>query len=107
MFRWAVTVAGWIANTNCWNWRNVMLSDSEKQQLEQQGYLILPGFLSPAQVAEFNARVEELFAEEGDGAGGEFKTEPGARRIANAVNKGEIFEKVIETPKVLECMDAV
>jgi hypothetical protein len=84
-----------------------MLSDSEKQQLEQQGYLILPGFLTPAQVDEFNARIEELFAEEGDGAGGEFKSEPGARRLANVVNKGEIFEKVIETPKVLECMEAV
>jgi ectoine hydroxylase-related dioxygenase (phytanoyl-CoA dioxygenase family) len=84
-----------------------MLSASEKQQLEERGYLILPGFLTPAEVRQFNERVEELFAEEGDHAGGEFKSEPGARRLANAVDKGEIFEKVIETPKVLECMEAV
>jgi ectoine hydroxylase-related dioxygenase (phytanoyl-CoA dioxygenase family) len=84
-----------------------MLTSSEKHQLEEQGYLVLPDFLSPAQVAEFNARVEQLFSEEGDHAGGEFKSEPGARRLANCVDKGELFEKVIETPKVLECIEAV
>jgi len=84
-----------------------MLTASEKQQLEEQGYLVFPEFLTPAQVEAFNARVEQLFAEEGDGAGAEFKSEPGARRLANCVDKGELFEKVIETPKVLECMEAV
>ena len=63
--------------------------------------------LSAEEVARFNDRVEELFATEGDGAGGEFKTEPGARRIANAVDKGVIFEKVIETPVVLEAIEVV
>ena len=41
---------------------------------------------------------------EGDGAGSEFRTEPGARRIANAVDKGRMFETVIETPQVLEAI---
>ena len=63
--------------------------------------------LSADEVAGFNERVEELFAIEGDGAGGEFKTEPGARRIANAVDKGSLFESVIETPVVLEAIEAV
>lgn len=84
-----------------------MLTSSEKQQLEEQGFLAFPGFLSPEQVAAFNARVEELFATEGDSAGSEFKTEPGARRIANAVDKGELFEAVIETPEVLEAIAVV
>ena len=84
-----------------------MLTDSAKQQLEQQGYLILAGFLAPAEVARFNARIELLFAAEGTQAGGEFKSEPGARRLANCVDKGEIFEQVIETPAVLECMEFV
>lgn len=84
-----------------------MLTSSEKQQLEEQGFLAFPGFLSPQQVAAFNARVEELFALEGDGAGSEFKTEPGARRIANAVDKGEIFEQVIQTPEILEAIEVV
>jgi ectoine hydroxylase-related dioxygenase (phytanoyl-CoA dioxygenase family) len=84
-----------------------MLTDSVKRQLEEQGYVVLPGFLSEAEVERFRARVEELYEEEGPRSGSEFKQEPGARRLANAVNKGEIFEKVIETPEVLECVEAV
>lgn len=84
-----------------------MLNAESKQQLRDQGYLIFPALLSADEVARFNERVEELFAIEGDGAGGEFKTEPGARRIANAVDKGPIFENVIETPEVLEAIEVV
>jgi hypothetical protein len=80
---------------------------SAREQLRDRGYLIFPALLSADEVARFNERVEELFATEGDGAGGEFKTEPGARRIANAVDKGGIFEKVIETPAVLEAIEVV
>jgi ectoine hydroxylase-related dioxygenase (phytanoyl-CoA dioxygenase family) len=84
-----------------------LLSANSQQQLRDRGYLIFPALLSAAEVARFNERVEELFAVEGDGAGGEFKTEPGARRIANAVDKGGIFEKVIETPEVLDAIEVV
>jgi len=84
-----------------------MLTDSAKRQLKEQGFLVLPEFLSEAETKAFRARVEELYAEEGNRSGSEFKQEPGARRLANAVNKGEIFEKVIETPEVLECVEAV
>jgi ectoine hydroxylase-related dioxygenase (phytanoyl-CoA dioxygenase family) len=84
-----------------------MLTNSAGKQLEEQGFLVLPAFLSEAQVERFRTRVEEIFAEEGEHAGSEFKQEPGARRIANAVDKGEIFEKVIETPEILECIEVV
>ena len=84
-----------------------MLTDFDRQSLLEQGYVIFPGLLSAEQVAAFNERVEELFAFEGESAGGEFKTEPGARRIANAVDKGRIFEEVIETPEVLEAVGVV
>ena len=87
--------------------KNNMLTDSDRQQLEEQGFLALPGLMSEAEVETFRSRVEELFALEGDQSGSEFKQEPGARRLANAVDKGEIFEKVIETPRVLECIEAV
>ena len=77
------------------------------QHLQEQGFLVFPALLSPEQVARFNERVEELFTLEGDGAGSEFLTEPGARRIANAVDKGRIFETVVETPEVLEAIEIV
>jgi ectoine hydroxylase-related dioxygenase (phytanoyl-CoA dioxygenase family) len=84
-----------------------MLTDSAKRQLEEQGFVVLPNFLTEEQLEKFRARVDELYEEEGENAGSEFKTEPGARRLANCVDKGEIFEKVIETPEVLECIEAV
>jgi ectoine hydroxylase-related dioxygenase (phytanoyl-CoA dioxygenase family) len=84
-----------------------MLSDSEKRQLDESGYLMLPGLMGPDLLAEVRGRVEELFAREGAAAGAEFKQEPHARRLANLVDKGEVFERVILTPRVLEGMEHV
>jgi ectoine hydroxylase-related dioxygenase (phytanoyl-CoA dioxygenase family) len=84
-----------------------MLSDSDKAQLDEKGYLVLPDFMGADLLAELRRRVEELFAEEGAQAGSEFKQEPHARRLANLVNKGEVFARVIVVPRILECMGHV
>lgn len=84
-----------------------MLADSEKQLLSEQGYLVLPDLMGPDLLAAFRRRVDELFELEGPRAGSEFKQEPHARRLANLVNKGAIFEQVILTPKILACMQYV
>jgi ectoine hydroxylase-related dioxygenase (phytanoyl-CoA dioxygenase family) len=84
-----------------------MLSDFEKRQLDECGYLVLPGLMGPELLREVRDRIEELFAQEGSAAGSEFKQEPNARRLANLVDKGEVFERVILTPRVLECMEHV
>ena len=84
-----------------------MLATAARQHLQDQGFLILPALIPPAQIARLNARVEELFTLEGDGAGSEFKTEPGARRIANAVDKGQVFEDSIDHPQVLAAIEVV
>ncbi len=81
-----------------------MLTESDRRQLDEQGYLALPGFMSPELLATLRRRIDELFAQEGEGAGSEFKQEPGARRLANLVNKGRIFEEVIVDPRILGCM---
>ena len=47
-------------------------------------------------------RILALFAEEGDRAGSEFRTEERARRLANLVDKGDIFRRAIVLPAVLE-----
>ena len=39
-------------------------------------------------------RVEALWAEEGDAAGSEFLLEPGTRRLANLVDKGDVFARM-------------
>ena len=81
-----------------------MLSGPDRRQLDEQGYLALPGLMGPELLDSLRRRIEELFAEEGAAAGAEFKLEPGARRLANLVNKGRVFEQVILTPPVLEAM---
>src|SRR5436190_16954894 len=83
------------------------LTDEQRRSLDEDGYLKLPGLMPGDLLAALRRRIDELFEEEGDHAGGEFKQEPGARRLANLVNKGEIFEQVILTPQVLECMEHV
>ncbi len=84
-----------------------MLTESQRRSLDENGFLILPGLLSPDQVARLVARVEELFASEGGEAGSEFKQEPGTRRLANCVDKGEVFEEAIEHPVVLDGIETV
>jgi len=74
----------------------------EEQSLGDAGYLVLEGFMSPGLLESLRERVEELFAEEGDKAGSEFKQEPQSRRLANLVNKGEVFRRVIALPGILK-----
>jgi len=84
-----------------------MLSESDRRQLDEQGWLALPGLMTAEQLAALRARIEELFEQEGSDSGSEFKQEPGARRLANLVNKGRVFEEAILDPRVLACMEQV
>jgi hypothetical protein len=81
-----------------------MLSDAEQRHLDEEGWLALPGVMSPQLLDALRQRVEELFEQEGASSGAEFKLEPGTRRLANLVNKGSIFEGIILTPRVLGCV---
>ena len=84
-----------------------MLAPSEKKQLDELGYLVLPGFVPPPMLAALRDRVEALWEQEGSEAGSEFRHEPGARRLANLVDKGAIFAEVVSMPKILECVEHV
>ncbi|MBI1982608.1 MAG: phytanoyl-CoA dioxygenase family protein [Acidobacteria bacterium] len=78
------------------------MTELEKQSLDRDGYVALEGFMSLDLLDALRRRVDELFAEEGERAGSEFKQEPQSRRLANLVDKGEIFERAIAMPAVLE-----
>ena len=84
-----------------------MLAPSEKKQLDELGYLVLPGFVPPPMLAALRDRVEALWEQEGSEAGSEFRHEPGARRLANLVDKGAIFAEVVSMSKILECVEHV
>src|SRR5206468_2954298 len=76
-------------------------------RLDEDGYLVLADFMDPVFLAALRTRVGELFAEEGDRAGSEFKQEPGCGRLANLVDKGEVFRAVIAQRAVLEKVEHV
>jgi hypothetical protein len=75
--------------------------DADGRRLDEEGYRVLDGFMTPRLLARLRERVEQLFAEEGDAAGAEFKPEPGCRRLANLADKGDVFLEVIADPRVL------
>jgi ectoine hydroxylase-related dioxygenase (phytanoyl-CoA dioxygenase family) len=83
------------------------MTEFEKRHLDEQGYLVIQNLMGVALVDDIRRRVDELFELEGAGAGSEFKQEPHSRRLANLVDKGEVFERVIQTPRVLDCMEHV
>lgn len=80
------------------------LLTEDLRQLDEQGWIALPGAMDAPFLQEVRERVEELWAEEGEAAGAEFRKEPGARRLANLVDKGEVFERVVSHPGVLEAV---
>jgi hypothetical protein len=79
-----------------------MMTESAQRLLDERGYVLLEGFMPPGVLEELRARVDELWEIEGERAGMEFKQEPQTRRLANLVDKGEIFERIISMPEVLE-----
>ena len=84
-----------------------MLDATNRRQLDELGYLVLPDFVPPTMLEAMRERVEALWAEEGDDAGSEFRLEPGTRRLANLVDKGDVFARMIVMPGILECIEAV
>lgn len=78
-----------------------------RRELDDQGFTVLTG-LMPEEMRQIALRrMEELFASEGERAGWEFKSEPTARRLANLVNKGDVFVDLIAHPLVLELVGHV
>ena len=92
-----------------------MLTQKEKQFLEENGYLNLGVLLSESEVNSINARMEELKEIEGENAGKELveskyirhPKEEGADRLADLVNKGKIFDVFYTHPRVLEGIETV
>jgi ectoine hydroxylase-related dioxygenase (phytanoyl-CoA dioxygenase family) len=78
-----------------------ILSEVEKEALDQQGYVLLPGIIEEQWLEELRETYEDLMAKEGDLAGIEVHQEAGTRRLSDLVNKGEAFDRVYTHPKVL------
>src|SRR6267142_162190 len=79
---------------------SLALSTDDSCILDEVGFIVLADFFVNM-LAPLRARIDAIFAEEGDRAGSEFKQEPGCRRLANLVDKGDIFRQVIRHPRLM------
>jgi ectoine hydroxylase-related dioxygenase (phytanoyl-CoA dioxygenase family) len=80
----------------------MFITDEQKCRLHENGYVSLPNFFGKPLQDELRDRLRQLFYEEGDLAGAEFKQEQGSSRLANLVNKGKVFQQVIGDAAILE-----
>jgi ectoine hydroxylase-related dioxygenase (phytanoyl-CoA dioxygenase family) len=78
------------------------VTERERRDLDENGFVILDRFISDELLEALRRRIDELFFEEGCRAGCEFKQEPGALRLANLVDKGEVFRQAIAMPEILD-----
>jgi len=70
--------------------------------LDEHGYVLLEDAMPASLLDRLRTQIQERFAEEGNRAGHEFLQEEQAHRLANLVDKGEVFQEAIVLPEVLE-----
>jgi ectoine hydroxylase-related dioxygenase (phytanoyl-CoA dioxygenase family) len=78
-----------------------------KRDLDELGYAVFEDFISPGWLTELQEATARQFQLEGEQAGSEFRLEEGSRRLANLVNKGEVFRRVVVEPRLLELVGLV
>ena len=83
------------------------LSPEQIAQLQDDGFVILREFMDTEFLRELQESTERQFGLEGDAAGSEFKQEEGCRRLANLVDKGEVFRRVVAERRVCDAITVV
>jgi len=68
-----------------------LLSPRQTDCLDNEGYLIIPDFITGTMLETLRNAYEAVIRDEGIDAGKDHHQEAGARRIGNLVNKGEIW----------------
>lgn len=83
-----------------------ILTESEKNQLDQHGFLLLESLIPPDTTTELREHALSLaVAEQEAGKGHSYLANDSAQRVWNLVDKGEIFEEAIQHPKMLAAME--
>jgi ectoine hydroxylase-related dioxygenase (phytanoyl-CoA dioxygenase family) len=80
------------------------MTEQQQRQLDDEGYLVLEDAMGESLLTELRTRIHAIFAEEGARAGSEFRTEEHAHRLANLVDKGDVFRRAIVLPAVIDCV---
>jgi hypothetical protein len=86
-----------------------LLSQSEIQSLDNNGFLILPGLLSEDTCRKIEQLVVDLETKEGDAAGADHELEAGVVRIGNLIAKDTngVCRALILHPKILAAVSHV
>ena len=82
-----------------------MLTDTEKSQLDKQGFTLLPDVISTDEADELRRLSMALAADERAAGRGAMYLDNRAQRVWNLVNKGEPFEWAIQHPRILAAME--
>ena len=96
-------------------YERVMLSKTEIELLDKDGYVALGVLLAKDKLFKVNKKIDELLLREGSDAGSELfdskyirhPKEAGADRLADLVNKGSVFDIFYTHPRVLAAIEAV
>lgn len=77
------------------------------RELQVSGHVTLRQIIDAEWLNALREAVGRLMEIEGENAGAEFRREPHAQRLANLVDKGEVFQRVVAHPEVLAAAKAV
>jgi len=80
------------------------LALAQRQALDDQGFVVLPGVIDAAWLEALRTRVDAQVASEGAAAGHEVHQEPGTIRLADLVNKDQVFDRVWSHPLLVACV---
>ena len=78
------------------------MTNQEAEQLDALGYILLDRCIDDRLLTELRASIHGLYGEEGERAGHEFRTEAHAHRLANLVDKGDVFRRAVVLPWLLD-----
>ena len=77
------------------------LTAIQKEELDKKGFTILPEIIDPLWLSQLRDQFEYLCDKEGSAAGMEVHQEAGTRRLADLVNKGDVFDNIYTNPALL------
>ena len=81
------------------------LSVEHRQRLDGDGYTVFEGVIGEGWLVALRAAFDRVFESEGDEAGKEVGLVEGVRRLADLVNKGEVFDQIYLQSFLLTTVD--
>jgi len=83
---------------------NTAQLDQHLKELEQQGYTLIPDFLSPDRLASVNSRFDEML---GSNLGRNNFEGKQTERIYTLVARHRVFQDIVEDPRIMALCDAL